>query len=73
LRRRSRIPCERTFPLGFSTALAKPYAWVEEPDLAGTEPAIDDLDAKARILGEPLGLIVPVDPAELAPHSRRRR
>ena len=56
-------------PIGFSSALTGPYAWVGEPHLAGTELAIADLNAKGGVLGEPLELIVVDDGcnAELAP------
>ena len=53
-------------PIGFNSALTGPYAWVGEPQLAGTELAIADLNG---VLGEPLQLIVADDgcSAELAP------
>ena len=56
-------------PIGFSSALTGPYAWVGEPHLAGTELAIADLNAKGGVLGEPLELILADDGcnAELAP------
>jgi branched-chain amino acid transport system substrate-binding protein len=56
-------------PIGFSTPLTGPHAWVGEPHLAGTELAITDLNAKGGILGEPLELILVDDgcDAELAP------
>ena len=44
-------------PIGLSTALTGPQAWVGEPHLAGIELAIADLNAKGGILGEPLELI----------------
>jgi branched-chain amino acid transport system substrate-binding protein len=56
-------------PIGFSSALTGPYAWVGEPHLAGTELAIADLNARGGVLGEPLELILADDGcnAELAP------
>jgi branched-chain amino acid transport system substrate-binding protein len=56
-------------PIGFSTPLTGTHAWVGEPHLAGTELAIDDLNAKGGILGESLELILVDDGcnAELAP------
>jgi branched-chain amino acid transport system substrate-binding protein len=56
-------------PIGLSTALTGPQAWVGEPHLAGIELAIGDLNAKGGILGEPLELILVDDGcnAELAP------
>jgi branched-chain amino acid transport system substrate-binding protein len=56
-------------PIGFSSALTGPYAWVGEPHLAGTELAIADLNAQGGVLGEPLELIIADDGcnAELAP------
>jgi ABC-type branched-subunit amino acid transport system substrate-binding protein len=56
-------------PIGLSSALTGPNAWVSEPHLAGTELAIADLNAKGGILGEPLESIVVDDgcDAELAP------
>jgi branched-chain amino acid transport system substrate-binding protein len=56
-------------PIGFSTPLTGPHAWVGEPHLAGTELAVADLNAKGGLSGEPLKLIVVDDGcnAELAP------
>ena len=56
-------------PIGFSSALTGPYAWLSEHSLAGTELAIADLNAKGGVLGEPLEPIVVDDGcnAELAP------
>ena len=56
-------------PIGFSSALTGPYAWLSELSLAGTELAIADLNAKGGVLGEPLEPIVVDDgcDAELAP------
>jgi branched-chain amino acid transport system substrate-binding protein len=56
-------------PIGFSSALTGPYAWVGEPNVAGIELAIADLNAKGGVLGEPLEPIVVDDGcnAELAP------
>ncbi len=56
-------------PIGFSTPLTGPQAWVGEPHLAGTELAVADLNAKGGILGEPLELVLVDDGcnAELAP------
>jgi ABC-type branched-subunit amino acid transport system substrate-binding protein len=56
-------------PIGFSTPLTGPHAWVGEPHLAGTELAVADINAKGGILGEPLELILVDDGcnAELAP------
>jgi branched-chain amino acid transport system substrate-binding protein len=56
-------------PIGFSSALTGPYAWLSEHSLAGTELAIADLNAKGGVLGEPLRLTVADDGcnAELAP------
>jgi branched-chain amino acid transport system substrate-binding protein len=56
-------------PIGFSTPLTGPHAWVGEPHLAGTELAVADLNAKGGILGETLELVLVDDGcnAELAP------
>ncbi len=56
-------------PIGLSTALTGPYAWVGEPHLAGIELAVAELNAKGGILGEQLELILVDDGcnAELAP------
>jgi branched-chain amino acid transport system substrate-binding protein len=56
-------------PIGFSTPMTGPQAWVGEPHLAGTELAVADLNAKGGILGEPLELVLVDDGcnAELAP------
>jgi branched-chain amino acid transport system substrate-binding protein len=56
-------------PIGFSSALTGPYAWVGEPHLAGTELAIAELNAAGGVLGEQLHLIVVDDGcnAEQAP------
>jgi branched-chain amino acid transport system substrate-binding protein len=56
-------------PIGFSTPLTGPHAWVGEPHLAGTELAVADLNAQGGILGELLELILVDDgcDAELAP------
>jgi branched-chain amino acid transport system substrate-binding protein len=56
-------------PVGFSTPLTGPHAWVGEPHLAGTELAIADLNAQGGILGEPLALVLVDDGCnpELAP------
>jgi branched-chain amino acid transport system substrate-binding protein len=56
-------------PIGLSTALTGPHAWVSEAPLAGIELAIADLNAKGGISGEPLELIIVDDGcnAELAP------
>lgn len=39
-------------PIGLSTALTGPQAWVGEPHLAGIELAVGDLNAKGGILGD---------------------
>jgi branched-chain amino acid transport system substrate-binding protein len=56
-------------PIGFSTPLTGPHAWVGEPHLAGTELAVADLNAKGGILGQSLELILVDDGCnvELAP------
>ena len=56
-------------PIGFSTPLTGPHAWVGEPHLAGTGLAVADLNAMGGILGEPLRLVLVDDgcDAELAP------
>jgi branched-chain amino acid transport system substrate-binding protein len=56
-------------PIGFSTPLTGPHAWVGEPHLAGTELAIADLNAQGGILGEALALVMVDDGCspELAP------
>ena len=56
-------------PIGFSTPLTGPHAWVGEPHLAGTELAIADLNAQGGILGEALALVLVDDGCnpELAP------
>jgi branched-chain amino acid transport system substrate-binding protein len=61
-------------PIGFSTPLTGPHAWVGEPHVAGTELAITDLNAKGGILGEPLELILVDDgcDAELAPLAAQK-
>jgi branched-chain amino acid transport system substrate-binding protein len=62
-------------PIGFSTPLTGPHAWVGEPHLAGTELAVADLNAKGGILGEPLEFILVDDGcnAELTAGSREAR
>jgi branched-chain amino acid transport system substrate-binding protein len=61
-------------PIGFSTPLTGPHAWVGEPHLAGTELAVADLNAKGGILGEPLRLVLVDDgcDAELAPLAAQK-
>jgi branched-chain amino acid transport system substrate-binding protein len=61
-------------PIGFSTPLTGPHAWIGEPNLAGTELAVADLNAKGGVLGEPLELIVVDDGcnAELAPLAAQK-
>lgn len=61
-------------PIGFSTPLTGPHAWVGEPHLAGTELAVADLNAKGGVLGEPLNLILVDDgcSAELAPLAAQK-
>jgi branched-chain amino acid transport system substrate-binding protein len=55
--------------IGFSSALTGRYGWLGEPNVAGIELAIADLNAKGGVLGEPLEPIVVDDgcDAELAP------